>query len=130
MHVHLTASFEIESWDETPFDGQSSVPKLTQAAVTKAYSGDIEGTSKTVWLMAYAGDGSATFVGLERLTGKIGDRDGTLVLQHTGSYVDGAAKANLAVIAGANSGGLASATGDGDLLANPAGSVTLKLELE
>ena len=130
MHVHLSASFEIESWDEAPFDGQSGVPKLTQAAVTKAYSGDIEGTSKTVWLMAYAEDGSATFVGLDASRVRSATAEGTLVLQHTGSYVDGAAKANLAVIVERNSGGLTSATGDGDLLANPAGSVTLKLGLE
>ncbi len=95
--------------------------------VTKAYSGDIEGSSITQWLMAYSGDTSATFVGLERITGSVGDQEGTLVLQHVGTYADGEAKASLAVVEGANSGGLASATGGGDFLANPSGSVTLNL---
>jgi Protein of unknown function (DUF3224) len=128
MRTQLSAKFEVKSWDETPFDGeQADLPKLTQALVTKEYSGDIEGTSTTQWLMAYAGDGSATFVGLERITGKIAGGEGTLVLRHVGSYADGAANAELAVVEGANSGGVESATGEGDFLADPSGSVSLNL---
>ena len=130
MQAHLSATFEVKSWEESPFDEVVGPPKLTRALVTKAYAGEIEGSSTTEWLMAYAEDGSATFVGLERLTGQIGDRDGTLVLQHLGSYVDGAAKAKLIVIEGANAGRLKSATGEGHFLANPSGSVTLDLTLD
>ena len=130
MQAHLSATFDVTSWDETPFEEHASVPKLTRAVVTKAYAGDIEGSSITQWFMAYSGDTSATFVGLERITGQIGDREGTLVVQHVGTYADGEAKASLAIIEGANSGGLESATGDGDFLANPSGSVTLNIRYD
>jgi uncharacterized protein YigE (DUF2233 family) len=130
MQAHLSATFEVKSWEESPFDVLVGLPKLTRALVTKAYSGEIEGSSTTEWLMAYAEDGSATFVGLERLTGQVGERDGTLVLQYVGSCADGAAKATLVVIEGANSGSLKSARGDGNFLANPNGMVTLDLTLD
>jgi hypothetical protein len=130
MQAHAAATFEVKSWDESPIDDESELAKVTRAEVTKAYAGDMAGSSTTVWLMAYAEDGSATFVGLERFTGRIGDRDGSLVLQHLGSYADGEAKARLAVVRGSNSGALESARGDGDFLANPNGSVTLDLTFD
>ncbi|HEY3842879.1 MAG TPA: DUF3224 domain-containing protein [Acidimicrobiales bacterium] len=130
MPAHLSATFDVTSWDETPFEERASLPRLTRAVVTKAYSGDIEGSSITQWLMAYRGDTSATFVGLERITGHIGSKEGTLVVQHVGTYADGEAKASLSVVEGANSDGLQSATGSGDFLANPSGSVTLNLSYE
>jgi hypothetical protein len=120
--------FEVKSWDETPFDEEDpSLPKVTRTVVAKEYSGDIEGRSTTEWLMAYAEDGSATFVGLERITARFAGEEGTLILQHIGSYGNGAARATLAVIEGANSGELKSAKGAGEFLADPSGSLTLEL---
>lgn len=88
----LQAKFEITGWDEHPFDEGDGTAKLTEATVSKSYTGDVEGSSTTKWLMAYAPDGTATFVGIERITGAVGGRTGTLVLQHIGQFADGAAK--------------------------------------
>jgi uncharacterized protein DUF3224 len=52
MSAPIEASFEIADWDETPFDHGVGVSKLTEALVAKNYSGDIDGTSTTKWLMA------------------------------------------------------------------------------
>jgi Protein of unknown function (DUF3224) len=129
MPIQLSATFEVKSWDENPFDDLET-PKLTRAVVSKTYAGDIDGSSTTEWLMAYAEDGDATFVGLERFTGEIDGRSGTLVLRHVGSYADGAAKADLTVVEGANSGELGSASREGAFLADPAGSVSLVLSFD
>ena len=51
-----------------------SATKLTEALVSKRYEGDIKGTSTTKWLMAYAPDKSALFVGIEHITGTIGGK--------------------------------------------------------
>ena len=59
MTQQLHATFDVTSWQETPFDEGTGVAKLTEALVEKAYSGDVEGTSTTKWLMAYAPDQSA-----------------------------------------------------------------------
>jgi hypothetical protein len=127
MRAHLSATFEVKSWDEKEFDDLAELPKLTQAVVTKSYSGDVEGSSTTQWLMAYAADGSATFIGLERITGQFDGDSGSLVLQHVGTYSDGSAKAHLVVIEGSGSGALESVSGTGDFLADPGGSLELDL---
>ena len=71
MTTQLHATFEVTSWDETPFDEGVGVAKLTEALVAKTYAGDIDGTSTTKWLMAYAPDQSAEYVGLERIKGSV-----------------------------------------------------------
>jgi Protein of unknown function (DUF3224) len=121
------ATFEVTSWDEQPFDESEGLGKLTVADVTKTYGGDIDGASVTRWLMAYAEDGSATFVGLERISGSVAGRKGTLTLQHVGAFVDGAARATLKVLPGGGTEALAEVSGEGDFLADPAGSVKLRL---
>ena len=129
MATEMTASFDVTSWDEHQFDRHAGAGKLTRAKVGKSYAGDIAGDSVTEWLMAYGTDGSAHFVGVERIVGTVGGRDGTLVLQHVGTFDGGAATADLAVVAGACSGALAGTTGTGDFVADPAGRVRLDLTL-
>jgi hypothetical protein len=124
--MRLTAQFEIKSWDEQPFDEGADLAKLTHAVVEKTYSGDLEATSVTQWLMAYQPDGTAAFVGIERLRGTLGGKSGSLVLQHVGKYADGAATAALTVLSGTSD--LAEAAGTGDFRADPAGSITLDLD--
>jgi hypothetical protein len=36
--------------------------------------------------MGYDQDGSATFVGLERVVGRLADKAGSVVLQHVGTF--------------------------------------------
>lgn len=123
----INATFEIKEWNEEPFDEAVGVAKLTRASVSKAYSGDVDGTSATEWLMAYHPDKSAAFVGLERIKGTIDGRRGTLVLQHVGTFSDGAAKAALTVVSGTDE--LKGATGNGELVADPSGRVSLDIKL-
>lgn len=129
MTTQISATFEIGSWDETPFeDGDSEdagETKLTEALVTKRYSGDIEGTSTTKWLMFYAPDRSATYVGIEHIIGTVGGRRGGLVLLHDGEFADGVATAAVRAVAG--TGELVS-TGAGKFRADPAGSLSLDLD--
>ena len=127
MTSEIKATFEIKGWDEQPFDEAIGVAKLTSASVSKEYAGDIDGSSATEWLMAYEPDNSAVFVGLERIKGTVGGRRGSLVLQHVGTFADGAARATLTVVSGTNE--LKDATGSGDLVADPSGRITLIVEL-
>jgi hypothetical protein len=126
MTTQIKAAFEIGSWDETPFEDGDDETKLTEALVSKRYSGDIDGTSMTKWLMAYAEDKSATYVGIEHITGTVGGRRGGLVLLHDGEYADGVATAVMRVVSG--TGELAGATGSGKFRADPAGSLLLDLD--
>jgi hypothetical protein len=126
MTTHIEARFEISNWDETPFDDGVGVSKLTEALVGKKYSGDIDGTSTTKWLMAYAPDKTATYVGIERIKGTVGGKRGSLVLLHDGTFADGAATATMRVVSGTDE--LSGATGGGKFRADPAGAITLDLD--
>jgi hypothetical protein len=126
MTTHVEAGFEIANWDETPFDEGVGVSKLTEALVGKTYSGDIDGTSTTKWLMAYAPDKTATYVGIERIKGVIAGKRGSLVLFHDGRFEGGAATADIRVVSGTDE--LSDATGTGAFRADPAGTLTLELD--
>jgi hypothetical protein len=126
MSRHIEARFEIASWDETPFEDGDDTTKLTEALVAKRYEGDIQGTSTTKWLLAYAPDKSALFVGVEHITGTIGGKKGGVVLLHDGEYRDGVAAAELRVASGTQ--GLADVAGTGKFRADPAGTMTLDLD--
>jgi hypothetical protein len=63
--------------------------------------------------MMYRSDGSATFIGLERVVGRIGDKTGTFVLQRIGVFENGRAKESYSVIPGSATGELMGLHGDG-----------------
>ncbi len=127
MGTKVTARFDITGWDEQPFDTEPDAGKLTRADVTRTFEGDIVGDATVTYLMAYAEDGTATFVGLERLRGRIAGRSGSLVLEHTGTFRDGAARATVRVVPASGTEDLAEVSGSGDFLADPGGSVQLDL---
>ncbi len=113
MKKSANARFAIKSWDEKPYGEGQDLPRLTRATVTKSFTGDIEGEGQVEYLMMYRSDGSATFVGLERIVGRIGGRTGTFVLQRIGVFESGQAKESYAVIPGSATGELRGLLGDG-----------------
>ena len=113
MTINAQARFAIRSWDEKPYREGEGEPKLTRASVVKAYTGEIEGEGQVEYLMMYRGDGSATFVGLERIAGRIGARSGSFVLQRTGVFEGGEAKETYSVVPGSGTGELEGIAGDG-----------------
>jgi hypothetical protein len=92
MKKTANARFAIKSWDEKPYSEGPDQPKLTRASVTKSFTGDLEGESHVEYLMMYRSDGTATFVGLERVVGQLGGKSGSFVLQRTGVFESGEAK--------------------------------------
>jgi hypothetical protein len=107
------ARFAIKSWDEKPYSEGQDQPRLTRASVTKTYTGDIDAEGYVEYLMMYRSDGSATFVGLERVVGRMGSKTGTFVLQRNGVFESGLAKESYAVIPGSATGDLQGLRGDG-----------------
>ena len=113
MKTSAHARFVIKNWDEKPYSEGNDLPKLTRASVVKTFSGGIEGEGHVEYLMMYRSDGSATFVGLERVSGRIGERSGSFVLQRTGVFEDGQAKETYTVVPGSATGALRGLRGDG-----------------
>jgi Protein of unknown function (DUF3224) len=113
MKKTANARFAIKSWDEKPYSEGPDLPKLTRAAVKKTFTGDIDGEGQVDYLMMYRSDGSATFIGLERITGSVGGKKGTFVLQRTGVFEDGQAKESYSVVPGSATGELHGLRGEG-----------------
>jgi hypothetical protein len=63
--------------------------------------------------MMYRADGTATFVGLERITGRIAGKSGSFVLQRTGVFENGQAKESYSVVPGSGTGQLLGLRGEG-----------------
>jgi uncharacterized protein DUF3224 len=113
MKKIANARFAITSWDEKPYSEGPDLPKLTRATVKKTFTGDIEGEGQVDYLMMYRSDGSATFIGLERITARVAGKTGSFVLQRTGVFEDGQAKESYSVLPGSATGELRGLRGDG-----------------
>jgi hypothetical protein len=132
--THGTGNFEVKSWDESQYNEVDGLPKLTKANVTNMHHGVIEGEGTSSSLMVYAADGSASFVSLERVIGKIGDRSGSFVLQGSGTYssAEGIARGNWFVVPGSGTGDLGGLRGEGGFVAShePRGTITFDYYFE
>ena len=113
MKTSANARFSIKGWAEKPYSEGQDLPKLTRAGVTKTFTGDIEGEGQVEYLMMYRSDGSATFVGLERVVGRIAGKAGSFVLQRIGMFEGGLAKESYSVIPGSGTGELMGLRGEG-----------------
>ncbi len=130
MSTHATATFEVKTWDEKPYSEIDEGPKLTRARVTKSFHGDIEGEGTLEYLMIYRNDGSVSFVGLERVVGRVGDRSGSFVLQHSGIFEGGTAKATWFVVPGSGTGDLRGLRGEGGFASAHAQSYPITLDYD
>ena len=113
MRNVANSRFTIKSWDEKPYSEGEGLPRLTRAAVTRTFTGDIAGEGHVEYLMMYRGDGSASFVGLERVVGQVGGKAGSFVLQRTGVFEKGTAKESYVVVPGSGTGDLRDLRGEG-----------------
>ena len=113
MKGTANARFAIKSWDEKAYSEGQDLPRLTRATVSKTFTGELEGEGQVEYLMMYRGDGSASFVGLERIVGRIAGKPGTFVLQRIGTFEGGLAKESYSVVPGSGTGELQTLRGDG-----------------
>ena len=118
MGNKATATFEVKGWVEKPYAEIEGGAKFTRASVTKTFHGDIEGEGTVEYLMFYPGDGTATFIGLERVAGCIGTRSGSFVLQHTGTDDGSTANITLSIVTGSGTGNLRGIEGQGTCIAS------------
>lgn len=117
-----TCRFEVASWSEdlvADIDGEGTTAGdayypnrgLTRAEVSYRYSGDIEGASTQVMLIAYKSD-AAPVLGFERFEGSIGGHEGSCVFQHVGEQDQESVSGRLHVVPGMGTGGLETLRGE------------------
>ncbi len=118
MSIHASGGVETRSWDEQAIEEPEGGTKLTRVRATNTFSGDIEGESVVEYLLAYANDDYCSFVGIERVTGQIGGRSGSFVLQQHGTFQDGGIQISWFVVPGTGSGELGGLRGEGGYVWN------------
>ena len=129
MSQRATASFDITGWEEEPYHEEDGV-KLSRTRVVKRFRGEIEGESTAELLMALAGEDSAAYVGVERVSGRINGREGSFVYLHTATAVGGARSASWPLVAGSGTGELAGISGTITIDNLPEGGHVLTLDYE
>ncbi len=123
-----TAEFAVGSWNEETYKELDGDAKLTRASVTGSMTGDISGSSETEWLMCYRLDGTANYVGLQRIDGSLGGKSGSFVVESNGIFDGGEAKGTWSVITGSGTGDLAGLTGQGTFNAPLGEKATISLD--
>jgi hypothetical protein len=120
MSTQATGSIDMKSWDEKTWDGQAhdavTGHKLTQGTMIGGYSGELDATGETRFVMTYADDQNCLSVGHELVSGKLGERTGTFVLQHLGEFHDGVVTGGFTVVPGSGTGELAGLSGSGEIV--------------
>ncbi|HWL86352.1 MAG TPA: DUF3224 domain-containing protein [Polyangiaceae bacterium] len=110
---HATGRTTVKTYEPKVFDEVSGGPSLTDIHLTETFSGDIEGDGVVHVVQEARADRFASFVGIERVRGSIGGKNGTFLLQVRGSVVGKEMGAEWFVIPGSGTGELRGLRGDG-----------------
>lgn len=123
-------SFEVTSWNEDPYEELDGGGKLTRASVEQTFTGDIAGDGAVQWLMSYRSDGTAHFVGLQRIRGSVGGRAGSFVIETVGEFDATEATGMWSVVAGSGTADLEGLRGAGTFRAPHGPKASFELDYE
>ena len=127
MGTTIKPTFGIERWDEHP-TWQGDDRKITRATVVKRYVGALDAIGTMEYVMAYAPDGTARYVGLERVDGTLDGHPGSFVFEDTGTFRDGVAASSFRIVEGSGTGELTGISGQASVDAVHADTQTMTLE--
>jgi hypothetical protein len=112
MNQRATGSFDVKVVPQKPDTQVARAANLSRLTIDKRFHGDLEGTSKGEMLALQTDvKGSAGYVALERVTGKLSGKQGSFVLQHSATMYKGDADAKITVIPDSATGELAGLSG-------------------
>jgi hypothetical protein len=117
-NTRASAVITVQKYEPATYDEPAVGPVLARIHVEETFSGDIEGAGVVEFLQAARADGSASFVGIERITGTVAGRAGTFLLQDAGTVEGNVVSGEWFVIPGSGTGELAGLRGDGGFRAN------------
>jgi len=109
--MRAKGEFDVRLVPQPPGDEtEGSTPG--RVTIEKEYRGDLVATSKGEMLTASTAiQGSAGYVAIERVTGRLGGRTGSFVLQHSGTLNRGEPRLNISIVPDSGTGELTGAAG-------------------
>ena len=98
MNAQASGTFEVTMNPQPPYDTTAGA-SLGRVSIAKQFHGDLEGSSTVEMLSAMSGvKGSAGYVAIERVTGRLQGRSGSFVLQHSGTMTRGKGELTVTVV--------------------------------
>jgi hypothetical protein len=116
--TRANAKITVSKYEPVPYEEPAAGPALSRIHVEESFSGDIEADGVVEFLQAAQPDGTASFVGIERVTGTIAGRSGTFLLQDSGTVAGGIVSGDWFVVPGSGTGDLTGLRGTGGFRAN------------
>jgi len=116
--TRANATITVSTYEPVPYEEPAEGPVLSRIHVEESFSGDIEADGVVEFLQASRPDGTASFVGIERVTGTIAGRSGSFLLQDSGTVAGGVVSGDWFVVPGSGTGELAGLRGTGGFRAN------------
>jgi hypothetical protein len=115
--TRATGKIAVETYEPTVYHQPDDGPTLSRIHVEETFSGDIEGRGVVEFLQAQAAADSASFVGIERVTGSVGGRSGTFLLQDQGTLSGTTVSGEWFVVPGSGTSELTGLRGEGGFTA-------------
>jgi hypothetical protein len=115
--VHARGRIAVRTYEPTTYDQPAEGPALVRIHVAEDFTGDIEGEGTAEFLQTARSETEASFVGVERVTGTIGGRSGTFVLQDHGTLRGTTVSGTWFVVPGSGTGELRGLGGEGGFTA-------------
>ena len=116
--TRANALITVRKYEPAAYDEPAEGPALTRIHVEESFSGDIAGDGVVEFLQAAGADGAASFVGIERVSGSVGGRAGTFLLQDAGTVDANIVSGDWFVIPGSGTGELSGLRGEGGFRAS------------
>jgi hypothetical protein len=108
--AHAIGTFEVKVTPQAADPAQD--PSLGRMTIEKQIHGDLEATSKGQMLTGGTDvKGSAVYVAVERITGKLAGRSGSFLLHHTGIMTRGEPHLDITVVPDSGTGELVGISG-------------------
>lgn len=110
MSKRASGPFEVKMNPQN--DDNVGDPTVGRMSLDKRFYGDLEGSSKGQ-MLAVSTDvqGSAGYVAMERVSGKLHGREGSFALQHNGTMTRGTPELSIIVVPDSGTGELVGLTG-------------------
>jgi hypothetical protein len=123
MSQHVTGPFDVKITPQKPDTQIARAANLGRLTIDKRYHGDLEAVAKGEMLAAQTETkGSAGYVALERVSGKLKGRSGSFVLQHNGTMNRGSAELSVTVVPDSGAGELRGLSGKMKIVIAPDGA--------
>ena len=123
MSQRATGPFDVKVVPQKPDTQIARAANFGRLTIDKRFHGDLEGISKGEMLAIQTDmKGSAGYVAMERVTGKLKGRTGSFVLQHSATMSRGAAATTIAVVPDSGTGELKGISGEMCITVAPDGA--------